>query len=88
MPIVLLLFSAIIFLIPRGYCFVEYYYQDLFLILIFLLDIICTYISNVTSSTSLFNSPYPSLYEDAPPLTHPLSTHHTGIPLHWRIQPL
>jgi hypothetical protein len=40
---------------------------------------------------SLHNPPltYPSLcfYEGAPQLTHPLSAHCPGIPLHWGIEP-
>jgi hypothetical protein len=58
------------------------------------LDILCIYISNIIffsgfhSGTSLSLLPSPCLYEDAPPLTFPLSPHHSGILLYWGIEPL
>jgi hypothetical protein len=54
------------------------------------LDILCIYISNVIpfpgfpSWLPLF-SHFPNFYEGALSLTHPLSPHHPGIPLHWEI---
>ena len=32
-------------------------------------------------------SPLPCLYEGAPPLTHPLLSHRSSIPLHWGVKP-
>jgi hypothetical protein len=57
---------------------------------IFLLDILCIFISNVipfpgfSCGISLFHSPSPCFYEGAP---HPPTTHSPGIPLHWGIKP-
>jgi hypothetical protein len=61
--------------------------------LLYFLDILFIYISNVIAfpsslSPNLLTYPtFPCFYESAPPPTHPLPTHCPGIHLHWGIKP-
>jgi hypothetical protein len=65
----------------------------LFCFLIFKLDILFVYISNVIpfpgfpSANPLFHPPLPCFYEGAPPPTHLLLSHCPSILLHWGIKP-
>ena len=60
---------------------------------IFYLDILCIYISNVipfpdfTPRTPLFHLSLSCFYKGAPPPTYPLLPHHPVIPLHWGFKP-
>jgi len=67
--------------------FLFQFHQNHFLIL-FLLDIISIYISNVICFNPLSHIPSPSscFYEDAPTPTHPPPPQCPGIPLHWGIE--